>query len=202
MLGHSTSLLRMGGVDEIFVVTGHRESDVRSALGPGFRYVHNPRYAETGVLHSVLLCAGQLSGRRLVVTTADNFVAPDAIRKCLGGTADVVPLVRRGVRNVDGAIGVRVERGVIVGVGSARSNGWNGEFSGFVALSQSGSRAFFKAAADVLPRGCLIVDAVAAISGLRGIRSEVVWCTDSQWADVDTIGDLRRVRALAMAPDS
>lgn len=202
LLGRSTSLLRMGGVDEIFVVTGYRESDVKSALGFGFSYVHNPRYAQTGVLHSVLLCAEQLSGQCLVVTTADNFVASDAIRKCLESTADVVPLVRRGIRNADRAIGVRVERGAIVGAGSARSDGWNGEFSGFVALSPSGSREFFKAAADLLPQGGLIADAVTAVSGLPGLRSEVVWCTDSQWADVDTIGDLRRVRALAMAADS
>lgn len=74
--------LRSGGADDIAIVTGYR----RETLAPwGLREFHNPRWAETNMVFSLMQAAGLLEREPCLVSYSDIFydtMAVTALREC------------------------------------------------------------------------------------------------------------------------
>jgi len=192
LLGHMVTRLRRLGVDDIFVVTGHRASAVRAELGESVGYFHNAAYATSGILDSVLRARAHLAGRRFIVSAADNYASPALLQRCLEADADVVSAVRRSA----GSIPVTTRSGHLIRTRAEDVAGEVGEYCGISVLSPEASAIFFERARALSRSGGLIVDVIAAIGNGR-LAGEIVWCGDDEWSDVDTIADLARVRSLA-----
>jgi choline kinase len=88
LIGHVVHALHDNGVSDIVVVRGYRPE---ALVCPGARFVDNPRYLETNMVHS-LFCAlyheeVELSGD-VIVSYSDIVYAPSVIRRLLAARDD------------------------------------------------------------------------------------------------------------------
>ena len=66
MIDYQVRALRQAGVDDIAVVVGYRQLQVRAHLGRGVRYVENPDYASTTSIFSLHLAAPLMDRARFL----------------------------------------------------------------------------------------------------------------------------------------
>jgi choline kinase len=82
LLAHQIRALERAGVRDLTIVTGHRANQIEAL---GYSTVHNPRYAETNMVAS-LMCAGRLfdGAQDLLVCYADLVYESRVVRALLG----------------------------------------------------------------------------------------------------------------------
>ncbi len=57
LIDHQLAALRTAGVDDVVMVVGYAQQQIRDHLGAGVRYVENPDYATTNSIYSLHLAA-------------------------------------------------------------------------------------------------------------------------------------------------
>jgi len=106
------------GVDEIAVVAGYKNADVRRACGPGIEIVHNERYASTNSLYSLWL-ARDLLAQGFVVLNGDVLFHPQLLQDLLTARyEDALLMAPRDGRDAysDEEMKVQVRRGCVVAI--------------------------------------------------------------------------------------
>ena len=113
--------LRDIGVGTITVVTGHAAEAVSGHLvgvhaSVPFRWVHNPRYAETNNIVSLALALDSLEGEEdVILSECDLVLDPSALRPLVGESVGNVALVDRYRPGMDGTV-VSAEDGYVTEV--------------------------------------------------------------------------------------
>jgi len=109
------------GVEDITVVTGYREQQVRHHLAAAFPlqrfgFVHNERYAETNNIHSVDLALAEMDIHDdLLLIESDLIFDAEVLRALLDSPYKTAALVDRFRRGMDGTV-VTIEDDVITSV--------------------------------------------------------------------------------------
>lgn len=121
ILGRLVAGLREIGVGTITVVTGHAADAVRAHLagahpGVAFRWVHNPRYAETNNIVSLALALDAFEGDEdVILSECDLVLDPSALGPLAGDAVGNVALVDRYRAGMDGTV-VSAEDGYVTEV--------------------------------------------------------------------------------------
>ena len=112
LLHYILSGLAAAGVQDLFVVTGHRPAEVqdyvaaRSAFAT-VTFLRNPRFASWGNFHSVRVAIDQSPGMDVLVVNSDVVVHPDVYRSVVETRGELVLAVER--RRVLDAEDMRVQ---------------------------------------------------------------------------------------------
>jgi L-glutamine-phosphate cytidylyltransferase len=85
LIEHQIETLRAGGVSEIVLVTGFKHELMQF---PNCRTYHNPEYATTNMIES-LLCARDELAEPALIAYADILYTPDLVRKMIAGCGEV-----------------------------------------------------------------------------------------------------------------
>lgn len=89
LLRHQIDALHQGGIENIYVVTGYRKECIDL---PDVEYFHNPDYATTNMVES-LLCARSVLKNDVLVAYADILFTPELVTKMIKQTADIAVAV-------------------------------------------------------------------------------------------------------------
>ena len=90
LLQHQINTLRATGIDEIIIVTGYRQEAIQF---DGVRTYHNPLYAETNMVES-LMCARSECNGDLLISYADILYSAACVQQlCHDASGDVVVAV-------------------------------------------------------------------------------------------------------------
>lgn len=100
IIDHILEVLDGEGVGDIVVVDGYRHEVLREHLkGRPVRFVHNARYADTNMVHSLFCAERELSGD-VIVSYSDIVYAPGILRALLRDDADLALTVDRRWRDL------------------------------------------------------------------------------------------------------
>lgn len=86
LLERQLAALRAGGVEEIGIVTGYRRELL---AGFGLHEFHNPRWEQTQMVTSLACAAEWLTAAPCLVSYADIFYQPEAVRALIASDADL-----------------------------------------------------------------------------------------------------------------
>ncbi len=83
--------LIVAGIERLVIVTGHHDTQYRSALAgiEQVEFVHNPAYADSGSLQS-LACARPTAGSDVLIVESDLLMESRGISAMLGGAGNAV----------------------------------------------------------------------------------------------------------------
>lgn len=195
----SIELLKLAGVRDIVVVTGHlaQHYEALAARMPGLvRTVHNERFADSGSMYS-LWCARALVQGPFLLLESDLVYEPRALATLLGGPAEDAILLS-GPTGAGDEIWVQAKDGFLVDMSKRRadlSGPPAGELVGITRVSAPlyalmcgiAERAFRNTLHFDYETGCLV-----AAGRQRPIACPVV--RDLVWGEIDDPSHLARVR--------
>jgi choline kinase len=146
--------LKLVGVSDLLVVTGHARNDVESFVErewgeAGLQFVFNARYASWGNFHSLRVALDQSPGLSVLAINSDVVVHPEVLRRTAHASGDLVLAVERR-RGLD-AEDMRVElRGTkVLAIGKDLSPGRShGEFDGVSLLRPPAADLYINLASD------------------------------------------------------
>lgn len=217
LLQRQREMLVRAGVTDVVVVAGYKRKQIKI---DGVKIVDNPRYGETGILHSVMCAREHLAARTLVVY-GDILFDEHVIGRLLRSEKDITIVVCRPPasdgqqdRRIDYVVAdappVRGRRTIHVAVpGCVRRIGSSVapadahyEFPGIVALSRRGADVFartYAVAAERCPRGPFHSAPSFATAGVADLIQEIVdqgqpvHCIeiDSGWLEIHSMDDYR-----------
>jgi choline kinase len=206
LVHHQLAALTDAGINDITVVIGHAEQQMRAALGDSVRYVVNPVFAETNSMYSFLL-AGQRVHDDLIVLNCDVFLHPTLLRRLVEADGDAL-LYDSTSGHEDEHMKVSISDGRLVEMSKEMPDQQvDGENVGVLRLDAP-------TVTDVVAAACRVIEAgdrrawlAAAIN--RVAARHPITCIDVApwpWVEIDFPEDLVRARvevlpALAPALD-
>ena len=199
LVHHQLSALAEVGIDDVVIVVGYEQDQVRTSVGTAARFVVNDRYADTNSLYSFLL-AGGLVHDDLLVMNADVFFHPGLLGLLLARDRDAL-LYDSGSGDEDEHMKVQVDSGCLVEMSKdMRRDLACGENLGILRLSLTTTAVALAAARDIVNAGGEMLWLASAIN--RVAVDHRIRCVDASgwpWVEIDYPQDLVRAR-LAILP--
>jgi choline kinase len=194
ILSRQLDMLASFGIDDVVIVTGYRAAAVRARCGGKARLVHNPRYASTNSLYSLVLAEAAVAGRSLLLLNSDVVVDPSLVERLLEAPAANALLVDLDARLDEEAMKVVVRDGLVAaidkGIDPAIADGEN---VGVVKFDQDGAAALFRCGRAILAQRRLDAWAPAAYAAMLAERAIGAIPTDGlPWIEIDFPEDLAR----------
>jgi choline kinase len=204
--GLLASLTRVG-VDEVVLVAGYRQEQVRraveswEAVPERVTWVENRDFATTNTLHSVALAAPHVHGAGFLIVNGDLWVHTSELARLVGGEHRTAMLIDASIELDEEAMKVAFDDG-----GRIRSvskqlpiPASGGESIGAYRFCPDVGETFLaevasRAAGD--GRTTFYESALDALL-IRGVRAERIDVTPGSWVEVDDLSDLARARAHA-----
>lgn len=194
LVHHQVRALTQAGVEDVSIVVGYEREQVRSAVGPGVRYVVNPRFAETNSMYSFLL-ARPVIHDDVVVMNSDLFFDPSMIPRLLESGDDAL-LYDSDSGEDDEEMKVEVVDGHLVEMAKdLPPDRVSGENVGILRLSAAAALDAIAAAHAITAEGGERAWLAAAIN--RILPDHPIHCRDvsgSSWVEIDFPADLDRAR--------
>ncbi|MEO5853045.1 MAG: phosphocholine cytidylyltransferase family protein [Nocardioides sp.] len=194
LVHHQIRALNAFGVDDVSIVVGYQQQQIRSCVGSAAGYVVNPRYAETNSMYSFLL-AGKIIHDDLIVMNSDLFFHPSLVRRLLEPGDDAL-LYDSGSGQEAEQMKVRVAGDRLVEMSKVMSSDRvSGENVGILSLSLPTAQQAIRAASTIAARGferAWLASAINKIAPAHPIR-----CLDvagAPWVEIDFPEDLERAR--------
>ena len=182
-----------GGVDEIVLVTGYRDAQVRAHAGPGCTYVHNAEYATTNSLHSLWLARPHVEGEAFVLFNGDLVVDGDLVSQLLREPAPTASLVDPGATLHDGEMNVVIRDGRITAFSKeVRARDADALSLQITKFGPRDSELLFRRVAELIAEGqsgrfpAFAYDAILAGSSMTAVLRR-----GGLWYEIDTVDDLR-----------
>lgn len=206
LLERHIEVLRSRAVDQLLLVVGHRETELRSEvarLGAGdfVQLQQNPDYARGSILSLWCARSALSSGAAVLVMDADVLYHPELIDRLLASAHADCLLVDRNFEPGDEPVKVGVSNGRIVEFGK-RINGAAldllGEWPGFVKLSAPAGHALVSIMRELIEDGQLDAPMEDALRDLILRHPDMLqWedITGLPWIEIDFAQDLERARA-------
>jgi choline kinase len=147
--------LRIAGITDLLVVTGHARGDLQAAVieewGPeNVTFIFNGRYASWGNFHSVRMAVDQSPGTDLLIVNSDVVVPPDIYRRVTAVQGDLVLAVQRreGLELEDMRVELRQHQVVAIGkhLKMVKSHG---EYAGVSLLRPRAARLYAEICTDL-----------------------------------------------------
>ncbi len=205
LLLRSVELLAASGIAETLIVTGYRAAQIEAALGPrrngmAIRYLHNPDYAETGSMVSLLAAAPQAPGPVLLLES-DLLYHPAFLDAALGAEDDVLLAADLSGSGDEVYLGVDGENRLCF-LGKNPPENWRrqsvGELAGISRISRKLLTRFAAAAKRSLRagRGNRHYEEILFEIAAAGWPIRVQHCPGLPWTEIDTPLDLRRAHDI------
>lgn len=203
ILGRALRLLIDHGVREIVLATGYREDQIRRSiehLSVRVTVCSNPDYDTTQNSVSLSYCRVALAGKSFLKLDGDVVFQPEVLERLSASGAALAVAVDPSQALDAEAMKVRVDRGQILefGKGIPRSDA-HAETIGIERLSREAGVEVFDALDRAMAQGrrdLYYEDVYSALVRSDRIRAEAIDVSDLPWAEVDTLEDLERARAL------
>ena len=193
LLEHSTDRLLRAGINDILIVTGYSDEEVRAACKDRVKYQFNPFFETTGILVSVWLARHFVDGEPFVLLVGDLLYDQKLLSTCLElqGPEVVIPIDVKPCDAEDSK--AWVEGGLVKRMGKdLLPEETTGEFSGIVKFSASGSRRFFECVESLLKLGKMnnyLMDAINEII-LEGVEVVPILHSGIPRIEIDTVEDV------------
>ncbi|HVY62771.1 MAG TPA: phosphocholine cytidylyltransferase family protein, partial [Planctomycetota bacterium] len=208
ILGRIVDSLRACGVEDVTVVTGYRDAELRAFLAERypdarFSYVHNPRYRETNNIASLaLVLAGPPARDDVLLIESDLIYEPEVIRRLVDAPPGNVALVDRYGPGMDGTV-VAVEGGVIAHVYPPHLQGEKFDFGDkfktlniyrFTREFWNGTLARLITCWASLDESCYYEHVLGMIVYMQRERVHALDVAGGTWAEVDDPNDFNVAR--------
>lgn len=191
---HQLDALAAVGIDDVVMVVGFGQDQIRESVGTMVRYVVNDRFAETNSMYSFLLARSLLHDDVLVMNS-DLFFHPALVARLLDQGGDAL-LYDSGSGDEEEQMKVRVAHGRLVEMSKALpSDQVCGENVGMLHLAPATVEAAFAAARAIAAGGGEQAWLAAAIN-LLAVHHRIR-CLDVMgwpWVEIDFPEDLQRAR--------
>lgn len=195
LVHHQLRALVAAGVDDVTMVVGYQQGDVRAAVGSAARYVVNSCYAQTNSLYSFMLAVPVIDDD-VVVMNSDLFFHPELVNRLLDAGPDAL-LFDSGSGKEDEQMKVEVEDGRLVEMSKVMGcERVHGENVGMVHLAATTAWAAADAADAIIANGhqrAWLAEAINVVAA--GRRISCVDVAGFPWVEIDFPGDLARARS-------
>ena len=206
LIVHSLDNLAAAGFDDALIVTGFRAGDIERTVGSrhggmAIRYVHNPAYAETGSVVSLLVGAKAVEEGPLLILESDILYHPDFIAAVLAADGNTM-LVADPTGSGDEVYIAADPAGRLTHLGKkvprAVRRDSLGEFAGITRLDRAFLDRYCGAASRLVKHAAASGHYEELIFDLAGAEAPVFarHCPGLPWTEVDTAADLARAREL------
>ncbi len=204
LIAHSLDNLAAAGFDEALVVTGFRAGDIERTIGThhgrmAVRYVHNPDYAATGSVVSLLVGATAIDAGPLLILESDILYHPDFIAVARVADRNLM-LVADPTGSGDEVYVATDSAGRLAHLGkqvprAVRRNSL-GEFAGITRLDRAFLGRYCQAAGRLVKHAAASGHYEELVFDLAGAEMPVFarHCPGLPWTEVDTAADLARAR--------
>lgn len=196
--------LNAAGVDDIFVVTGHRPGEVQEYVTEHSKikdvtFSRNPRYASWGNFHSVRIALDQSPGMNVLVVNSDVVVHPQVYGRVADTRGDLVLAVDNTRRLDEEDMRVELSRDRVLGIGkSLRMAVSHGEYAGVSLLRPDAAAAYGEISTELEWRALtnLYYEDVYQMMIERRIDTHAAFVGAGEYAEVDTPEDLPAAAAV------
>jgi len=194
LLHHQLLALAAAGVNDVVIVVGFGEDQIRESAGTAVRYVVNDRFDETNSMYSFLL-AQDMVHEDAIVMNSDLFFHPALLARLLEFDGDAL-LYDSSSGEEDEQMKVRVAGGRLVEMSKAmRRDRICGENVGILRLSSTTGERAVAAARAIAAGGGEQAWLAAAINCIA--LDQPIRCVDVAgwpWVEIDFPEDLVRAR--------
>lgn len=196
MLQYIVEGLKTAPVDELMVVTGHRDDEV-AAKGTelwgeeGVTFLRNPRFASWGNFHSLRIALDASPGFDVLVVNCDIVVHPDVYKRVIDTAGELVLAVQRRQRLDQEDMRVQLDgervRAVSKGLIMAHSHG---EYAGVSLLRGTAPRVYQDIASSLEWEGSAPASRTGTMTEPRtdvyyeDIYNRMAQHVDARWASV------------------
>jgi len=194
LVRHQLDALAAVGIDDVVIVVGFGQDQIRESVGTMVRYVVNDRFAETNSMYSFLLARSVVHDDVLVMNS-DLFFHPALVARLLGQGGDAL-LYDSGSGDEEEHMKVRVTHGRLVEMSKTLpSDQVCGENVGILRLTPATVKDAFAAADAIAAEGgerAWLASAINRVAADHRIRclDVVGW----PWVEIDFPADLQRAR--------
>jgi choline kinase len=195
--------LKISGITDVMVVTGHRAADVEEHVakhseGLETSFIFNARYASWGNFHTVRLAIDQSPGFDLLVVNSDVVVPPDVYRRVLNTSGDLVLAIEQRLRldEEDMRVGLRGDRIRAIGKNLKRALS-HAEYDGVSLLRPGAARVYAEISTDLewqRETSVYYEDVYARM--LDRVDARAAFVARGEYAEVDVPEDLARAAAV------
>jgi choline kinase len=198
--------LRIAGITDLLVVTGHGREAMQEAVTAEWGaenavFIFNGRYASWGNFHSVRLAVDQTPGSDLLVVNSDVIVPPDVYRRVTAVQGDLVLAVQRRQGLDPEDMRVQVDNHRVVAIGkSLKMVRSHGEYAGVSLLRPRGARLYADICTDLEWRALttLYYEDIYA-NMLTRVDARAAFVMPGEYAEVDEPKDLPAAGAVVQA---
>jgi choline kinase len=203
MLHYILEGLRVAGITDVLVVTGHKHHEVQAfvderAGGLEVTYVRNARFGSWGNFHSVRVALDQSPGFDLMVVNSDVVIHPDVYGRVATAPGDLVLAVQKRLVLDEEDMRVRLVGDRVLGISKHLSRGYShGEYAGVSLLRPSAARAYSDISSDLewgADTSRYYEDVYAGMVDRVEVRAAPVG--EDEYAEVDVPGDIRAAIAV------
>lgn len=195
LVEHQLMALAQVGINDVVIVVGFEQEQIRESVGPSARYVLNERFAETNSMYSFLLSL-DLIHDDVIVMNSDLYFHP-ALPAWLQGLQGDALLYDSGSGEEDEQMKVRVDHGRLVEMSKVmRSDRICGENVGMLRLTSETMWRVADAARAIVAAGGERAWLAAAINHVA--LDHPIRCVDVAgwpWVEIDFPEDLARARS-------
>ena len=199
---HITILIECG-IEELFVVVGHRSEDLISeakrVAPPNFvKFIHNPRYREGPILS--LECGSEVlrAGSHVIFMDADTLYHPNILRRLVNSAHNTCFVLDREFQSTDDFVKVCLRDGQVVDFGKNLSGCYDlvGEWPGFMKMSPEIATKVADEADQIVSSGEVEGAYERAIQAV--LRNETIGTfgfediTGMPWIEIDYESDLEK----------
>jgi choline kinase len=194
LVHHQLRALAAVGVDDVLMVVGFEQGQVRAAVGGAAHYVVNPRYSTTNSMYSFLL-ARPMVHDDVIVMNSDLFFHPALLSRLLQAGGDAL-LFDSASGDEEEHMKVCSAGGLLVEMSKGmRPERVAGENVGVLRLSATTAQHVFEAACTIAAGGDRRAWLASAIN--RVAVDTPIRCLDVAgwpWVEIDFQEDLARAR--------
>ena len=198
LIRRSVDILASHGIDDVTVVVGYEQEQIRALLGDSASYLVNEDFASTNNMASMYVGRHANSNEPFLYLHADLWYDPKIIEIVRRQTGDIVFLVEKKPCG-DEEMKVRVRDGLILEADKAiHPSDAYGEWLGIAKFEPQGAAVFFDEIERTLPRSKVLYDcAVVRDLAERGVAMKYADIGSLPWVEIDFEQDLNFARTLA-----
>jgi choline kinase len=198
--------LRIAGITDLLVVTGHQRQSLQEAVttewgSENVAFIFNARYASWGNFHSVRLAIDQSPGPNLLIVNSDVVVPPDVYRRVIAAQGDLVLAIQRrqGLEPEDMRVELQNHR--VVGIGKhLKMVKSHGEYAGVSLMRPRAARLYAEICTDLEWRALTTLyyeDIYANMLGRVEARAALV--SPGEYAEIDEPKDVPAAGAIVIS---
>jgi phosphoenolpyruvate phosphomutase len=191
ILEYQLGLLADAGIEDISIITGYRETHIRTAVGMRARCVYYPDFSTTNNLHTLRYCR-HLLDCPTVIMFADVLVGRSGFSRLFDSNRDFVLLVDTD-NNLPGTMRVQLKDSTLARIGQdVPVEGGDGNFIGILKTSGHGAKMLADELEIMFDENAYENDyytkALPRLSG-NGATYGIQSVADVPWYEIDTVSD-------------